>query len=94
MNYFLSYSSIRKLTVPATVTSIGSSFLSSCYNLQEVIMLGSAPPTISSPFTNLTNINFRIIVPYSADHSVLATYKGTSGWSSFESKIIEAPAPV
>ena len=85
--------SLESITIPASVESIGGSLLN-CYNLKQITMLPTTPPTTTYAYGNgfLTGLpaTSRIIVPYSADHSILAAYKAATGWENFADQIFEA----
>ena len=81
---------ITKITVPSSVTSIGTYAFASCSRLFEFHFLRTTPPTIAatSTFSSLAK-NQLIYVPYSADHSILNAYKTATNWSSFADNIVE-----
>lgn len=85
------YSPIRTFTIPDTVTAIDSSAFIS-YVADTIIMLPTTPPTIQSASFNLQRLA-KIVIPYSADHSVLYAYQNATNWATYAAKMIEAPAP-
>lgn len=87
---FRSCRSLKQLIVPSTVTSIGNSCFATCMNL-SLIMKPTTPPTLGN--TSAISDVWRILVPYSADHSVLNAYKAANIWSTYASKIYESDPP-
>ena len=80
VSYAFQGSSIKELTVPANVTSIGSQGLRANY-LTKVTMLGTTPPT-----TNANN--FSTTRYYYVPASALDTYKSANIWSSYANNIL------
>lgn len=84
---------LKKFTVPASVTTLAQYALENLWNLQELHMLPTTPPSLA----NTTNALWRfptslvIYVPYSADHSILAAYQGATNWSTLASYMQEEP---
>lgn len=60
-------------------------------NLYKIVFECPVPPSVSN-FALPTTC--QIIVPWSADHSVVAAYKAANGWSTYASQIVEADAPI
>lgn len=90
---FSSCSSIEKIVVPSSVSEINASVFGNCYGLKELHIEASSPPTLSNVNAiNATATDLVIYVPYSADHSILNSYKTASNWSSFSSKMQEESA--
>ena len=77
---------LNKIVLPTTVTTINDYSFNNCFSA-TLYLRQTTPPTLA----NTRGINFikRIVVPYSADHSVLNAYKSASNWSSYASKIVE-----
>lgn len=84
--------SLKTLTIPDSVTTFGTSAFTSCSGMEEYHFLATTPPTIPSGIFNYNNNYFKIYVPYSADHSVVAAYKAASVWSSYSDHIFEEPS--
>ena len=86
----LSYAySLKEIVLPSTLTSIGNLAISDVFSLLELHTKATTPPTISSnTFRNMSSACV-IYVPYSADHSVLATYQAATNWSSKASQMQE-----
>lgn len=81
--------SLTKITIPNTITSILSLAFGDCFNLIEIYMKPTVPPTLdSTSFSNVPS-SCVIYVPYSADHSVLNAYKTATNWSTYASQIVE-----
>lgn len=85
---FSGCTSLVEITIPSTVTSMGIRVFQNCPNLERVIMRPTTPPTIGFQLFNYSN-RYRIYVPYSSDHSILAAYKTADGWIDYEDKIFE-----
>jgi hypothetical protein len=82
---------IVSVTIPNSVSSIGSGAFSGCGGLLSVSVDAPTPPTLGSGAFD-GNFSGRIIrVPYSADHHILADYKAASGWSDYSTSIEEGP---
>lgn len=78
------------LTFPAKVTDIGAQqYFGTSQGLATIIMLPSTPPTIKTN-TFFLSSGCRIIVPYSADHSILNAYKTATNWAAIADYIEEA----
>lgn len=82
--------SLQTITIPSTVTSIGNYAFNGCASMYSVVMLSTTPPTLGTSVFN-TNYQKKIYVPYSADHSVLASYQSETNWSNFASIMEELP---
>jgi hypothetical protein len=72
---------------------MGDSPFSDCYSLKRVNILATTPPTLSNVGFSNVPASFRIYVPYSSDHSVLAAYKAATNWSTWADFIVEMEAP-
>lgn len=76
----------EKITIPASMTSIGKNAFSS--RLRTIIMLPETPPTIqSSTFSNLTALT-KIIVPAGK----LEAYQTATNWANYASYMEEVTA--
>ena len=89
-NIFQSCYSLAAVTIPSSVTSIGGNAFSACCGLGKIKLLPTAPPTLGNNALASTPSDLIIIVPYSADHSVLTAYQ--TAWSSYASYMVEASA--
>lgn len=77
---------LEQITLPSTLTSIGSGCFNNCPQLTSITCLATTPPTLGSyALTNSNNV--QIYVPASA----VDTYKAASGWSSYASRIQAIP---
>lgn len=88
--------SAPEVTIPSTVASIDSQVFDGCNGLHAVHVKPTSPPSLSNsnafPITNSNNVYAQVMyVPYSVDHSVLATYQGASNWSAYSSYMQEEP---
>lgn len=83
---------ISNMIIPDSVTSIGTQAFNNCFGVIEYHVLPTTPPTLSSTnaFTGIAD-DCIIYVPYSADHSILNTYKTTSNWKTYASYMQEEP---
>lgn len=81
--------SLETITIPSTVTSIGNSCFANCVALRTIILKPTTPPTAGTTIFSGCDSSLKIWVPYSADHSVLTNYKGTSNWIDYASQIYE-----
>ena len=77
--------SLASVIIPSSVTSIGTYAFNGCYGLGSIIFKPTTPPSVSNSnaFGNMST-DCKIIVPYSADHSVLAAYKAASNYPDDE----------
>lgn len=93
---FTSIYSVRSLIVPASVTSIGDFGIFFCDGLEEIHMLSTTPPTLATPCSIAAPLNipdFKIYVPWSADHSVLNAYLEATNWAGKFALLVEEDAP-
>ena len=82
-NYaFNSCEGLTSIDIPSGVTSIGESAFEGCESFTSIIVRATTPPTLNSYAFESTN-NCPIYVP-SAN---VETYKSTSGWSTYASRI-------
>ena len=89
---FHSCTSLREVTLPSTLTSIGVNCFRGCSNLETLIVLATTPPSAGDQFLIETPVTLKIYVPYSADHSILAAYQAATRWSTYASRIYELDA--
>ena len=86
---------IKKLIIPATVTSIAANAFAYNGMLEEIHLLPTTPPTLAniSAFNSQNSDTNTCIfyVPYSANHSILEAYQTATNWSTFASKMQEEP---
>ena len=72
---------ITSLTIPASVTSIGTNSFNGCTGLASVTSEATTPQTIgASTFSSLPSTK-KLYLPHDID--VKAAYRAASGWSSF-----------
>lgn len=83
----------KKFIVNSSVTTIADYALANSI-FEELVMLPTTPPTIANTRGMPVFISgfTKIIVPYSADHSVLTAYQNDTSWSAYASYMEEAPA--
>lgn len=90
-NYTRECTSLRSITIPATVTSVARYGLNGA-NMREYHFLPTTPPTLASTSDMFrTANNPKIYVPYSADHSILTAYQNETNWSTFAQYLQEEP---
>ena len=87
---------LQKLIVTKRCDQIAGASLvnTNCPNLKTIIFESTTPPTINTGGGFDVSNGLKIIVPWSADHSILSAYKSASGWSTYASQIVEADAPI
>lgn len=85
-------SSVKKLWIPASVTSISATAFAYNTLLEEVHVRAIAPPTLGSTnsFRDLPSTCI-IYVPYSSNHSILSAYQSATNWSTFSAQMQEEP---
>lgn len=79
MNAFYQCSALREITIPSSVTSIGSQAFGVCNSLSSVKILGETPPTLEGENTFLTDGYLKIYVPY----KYLNDYKNNEFWRQY-----------
>ena len=85
--FFYNCSQISSITIPSSVTSIGSYAFSFCAALHTYTIEATTPPTVGSEsFSNTGTVN-NIYVPAES----VETYKTTSPWSIYASRIQAIP---
>ena len=78
-------SSLAKITIPSSVTSIGTNAFILVHSLSEIHCQATTPPTLNgNVFSNLPS-NYVIYVPVGYGD----TYKAASGWSTYADHITE-----
>ena len=70
------------------LTTIGNGAFYDCTNLASVIINATTPPALGSSAFNGNASDRKIYVPSAS----VDTYKGTTGWSAYESAILAIPA--
>jgi hypothetical protein len=80
---FQGCSKLESVILPSTITSIGNSAFKLCTKLKEIVVNATTPPSFGNQIFQFASNDFIIYVP---DESV-DTYKGTSGWSTYEAQI-------
>ena len=81
-NAFMNCSGLTSCTIGSGVTSIGDNAFSICSGLTSITVNATAPTTLGTSAFDNTN-NCPIYVPCSS----VDTYKETSGWSTYASRI-------
>ena len=83
---FSDCTSLTSCTIGNSVTSIGNSAFNGCSGLTSITVEATTPPTLGSSVFNSTN-NCPIYVP----NESVETYKATSGWTTYASRIQATP---
>lgn len=84
-------SKLTSIDLPASVTSIGNQAFYGSSSLTSITIRATTPPTLDSSYSNTfpsTSQSYTIYVPSSA----VNTYKTTSKWSNWASKIQAIPS--
>lgn len=79
-------SGLTSITFPSTVNSLGSCLMEDCSSLTSITVLATTPPTGGNAMFSSTN-NYPIYVPAES----LTTYKTTTKWNSYASRISSIP---
>lgn len=82
-------SPLKDIYFGENLTFIGTRLFSYCSSLEKIIIKAETPPELGSYCMPWYNENYKIYVPYSEDHSVLAAYQADSGFSAYSSKLME-----
>lgn len=77
-----------KLIIPKDFTALNGYMCNGCDSMAEYHMHPTTPPTYNTSALNVPS-DCIIYVPYSADHSILNSYKTASNWSTHASKMQE-----
>lgn len=77
------------VNISSYVTNLGNSVFKNCYSVKEYHFKATSPPTLGTTAFSGIASDCVIYVPYSADHSILNSYKTTTNWSSYASYIQE-----
>lgn len=83
---------LTEVKLPATLTSIGQYTFKDCSNLSFITIEATTPPSLGANAFYGTNSTFKIYVPYSDDHSILAAYQAATNWSAYASQMYELDA--
>lgn len=89
--YAFNGSKLTSIDLPASLTSIRNYAFNSCSSLTSITIRSTTPPTLDSSYTSTfpsTSQSYTIYVPASA----VNTYKTTSKWSYWSSKIQAIPS--
>lgn len=77
------------IDLPSTLTSIGQSAFGRSGANPVIVCRATTPPTLGVNPWKGTNSGLKIYVPYSANHSILDTYKAETNWNTMASKMYE-----
>ena len=90
-DYAFYQSKLTSIDLPNSVTSIGERSFYGCSSLTSITIRATIPPTLDSSYSTTfptMSQNYKIYVPASA----VDTYKTTTGWSYYSSKIQAIPS--
>ena len=71
---------LTSVTIPASVTNIGTEAFDACSGTMSVICEGATPPTLASGVFSSSSTK-KLYLPHDID--IKAAYRAASGWSSF-----------
>ncbi len=81
LGYYSNFKNCKSLThvvLPNTLTSMGRQQFEGCSNLETVVIYATTPPSVANQ--NFRDAgNAKIYVPYSEDHSIIASYQSVWG---------------
>ena len=83
--------SLASITIPSSVTSIEANAFQYCYGMGEYHFQSETVPTGGTTMFASIPSDCIIYVPYSADHSILESYKTATNWSTYASYMQEEP---
>lgn len=88
---FRSCFGFHEFVIPSTVTSIAEFAFLYLDGADSFRVKATTPPALeATAFTDINPIHLTIYVPYSEDHSILETYKASTGWASKADYIVES----
>ena len=79
---------LESITIPSTVTYIGSGAFQSCRNMQSIKMESSTPPAVTNPFTGIPKTSCILYVPAGSK----SAYQSAEVWCNF-TNIVEYERP-
>ena len=79
--------SVKLVDVGPSIQTINGTWLYHS-GVTTIIVRATTPPTAQSAVYGLQT-DYKVYVPYSADHSILNAYKAASGWSNAASRMYE-----
>lgn len=91
IGYCYGNAALVSLVVPTSVATIGNYAFQNNAGMKEYHVLPTVPPTIGTATFNNIPSDCVIYVPYSADHSILDSYKAATNWSTYASQMQEEP---
>ena len=80
---FLGFDSLTGITLPATLTKVGSIVFYNCTGLAKVYCKPATPQTLDYDAFNTASPDIKIYVPRAS----VDTYKSATGWKSYATKI-------
>lgn len=87
---FLNCSGLTTLQLSENIETLGEDVFKNCNHLSRITCLATAPPTVDQNWHGLDNTNnCPIYVPAAAT----VTYRSTSGWSNYATRIRAIPEP-
>lgn len=91
IGYCYGNAALVSLVVPTSVAKIDNYAFQNNAGMKEYHVLPTVPPTIGTATFNNIPSDCVIYVPYSADHSILDSYKAATNWSTYASQMQEEP---